>query len=249
MTESGGVPRATLEVVCVALGLHDEPRSTPELHTLLVRTESTSPGATWSLPRARVRGDESLEDAARRQLGHAGVSARTLEQLRAICADVDGERIVTIAYYGFVNVQERSTTSSIGEFSVGALPALPPHHGDLVIRAITRVRETTRWTMTRFDPAPYSRGDDSEIASSREGMGILDFLPARFSLTHLQRLYEAIEGTSLDKRNFRKKVLATGLLIATDDVEQGVRHRAAKLYRFDRRKYDRQVKQSVLGCG
>ena len=47
----------------------------------------------------------------------------------------------------------------------------------------------------------------------------------------------------LDKRNFRKKILAMDLLVETDEVEQGVRHRAARLYRFDRRKYDRLTKQ------
>ena len=66
-----------------------------------------------------------------------------------------------------------------------------------------------------------------------------ELLPPRFSLTQLQRLYEMILGTELDKRNFRKKILAMDLLVETDEVEQGVRHRAARLYRFDRRKYDR----------
>jgi len=53
----------------------------------------------------------------------------------------------------------------------------------------------------------------------------------------------SILGTELDKRNFRKKILSMDLLVETDEVEQGVRHRAARLYRFDRRKYDRLTKQ------
>ena len=40
-----------------------------------------------------------------------------------------------------------------------------------------------------------------------------------------------------------KKILSMDLLVETDEVEQGVRHRAARLYRFDRRKYDRLAKQ------
>ena len=70
-----------------------------------------------------------------------------------------------------------------------------------------------------------------------------ELLPPRFSLTQLQRLYEIILGTELDKRNFRKKILSMDLLVETDEVEQGVRHRAARLYRFDRRKYERLLKQ------
>ena len=50
-------------------------------------------------------------------------------------------------------------------------------------------------------------------------------------------------GTDLDKRNFRKKILSMDLLVETDEVEQGVRHRAARLSRFDRRKYERLLKQ------
>jgi 8-oxo-dGTP diphosphatase len=73
--------------------------------------------------------------------------------------------------------------------------------------------------------------------------GRVELLPPRFSLTQLQRLYEIILGTDLDKRNFRKKILSMDLLVETDETEQNVRHRAARLYRFDRRKYDRLAKQ------
>ena len=64
-----------------------------------------------------------------------------------------------------------------------------------------------------------------------------ELLPRKFTLTHLQRLYEVVLDTTLDKRNFRKKVLAMGLLEELDEVEQGVSHRAARLYRFDRGAY------------
>jgi 8-oxo-dGTP diphosphatase len=70
-----------------------------------------------------------------------------------------------------------------------------------------------------------------------------ELLPRKFTLTELQRLYEAIYGHPLDKRNFRKRVLAMGLLEELDEVEQGVAHRAARLYRFDERKYKRFTKE------
>ena len=69
-----------------------------------------------------------------------------------------------------------------------------------------------------------------------------ELLPPRFSLTQLQRLYEIVLGGDLDKRNFRNKCLSMDLLVETDEGEQGVRHRAARLYRFDRRKYDKLAK-------
>jgi len=69
-----------------------------------------------------------------------------------------------------------------------------------------------------------------------------ELLPPKFSLTHLQRMYEIILERQLDKRNFRKKVLSLDILEELDEVEQDVAHRAARLYRFDERKYRQQVK-------
>ena len=85
--------------------------------------------------------------------------------------------------------------------------------------------------------------DLAQACRQRYSRPVTFVLPPRFSLTQLQRLYEMILGTELDKRNFRKKILAMDLLVETDEVEQGVRHRAARLYKFDRRKYDRLAKQ------
>jgi 8-oxo-dGTP diphosphatase len=64
-----------------------------------------------------------------------------------------------------------------------------------------------------------------------------ELLPQKFALSQLQHLYEVVLERQLDKRNFRKKVLATGLLIETKEVQKDVAHRAARLYRFDERKY------------
>ena len=70
-----------------------------------------------------------------------------------------------------------------------------------------------------------------------------ELLPAKFALRQLQHLYETVLDRELDKRNFRKKILSMDLLIELDEVEQDVAHRAARLYRFDKQKYRRLVKQ------
>ena len=64
-----------------------------------------------------------------------------------------------------------------------------------------------------------------------------ELLPPKFTLTQLQRLYETVLDRELDKRNFRKKVLSMGFLEELDEVEQDVAHRAARLYRFDKKRY------------
>jgi 8-oxo-dGTP diphosphatase len=64
-----------------------------------------------------------------------------------------------------------------------------------------------------------------------------ELLPEKFTLTQLQHLYEVILNKKLDKRNFRKKMLAYDILKELDEKQKGVSYRAAKLYRFDKRKY------------
>jgi 8-oxo-dGTP diphosphatase len=64
-----------------------------------------------------------------------------------------------------------------------------------------------------------------------------ELLPPKFTLTELQHLYEAILRTKLDKRNFRKKILSMKLLIDLDELQEGVPHRPAKLYQFDKERY------------
>jgi 8-oxo-dGTP diphosphatase len=135
------------------------------------------------------------------------------------------ERVVTVAYYALAKLSDhriRAATDAmgVGWFALDDLPKLAFDHDDIVTRAHERLRGKVRYAPVGFE-----------------------LLPPRFSLTQLQRLYEIILGTGLDKRNFRKKILAMDLLVETDEVEQGVRHRAARLYRFDRRKYERLLKQ------
>ena len=70
-----------------------------------------------------------------------------------------------------------------------------------------------------------------------------ELLPEKFALRQLQQMYETILDRKLDKRNFRKKILGMGLLKELDEVETAVAHRAARLYRFDKRKYERLSRQ------
>jgi 8-oxo-dGTP diphosphatase len=70
-----------------------------------------------------------------------------------------------------------------------------------------------------------------------------ELLPPKFTLSELQHMYEVILEKELDKRNFRKKVLAMALLEELDEVEQDVPHRAARLYRFDKKRYQELTKQ------
>lgn len=216
-------PRPALAVDCVVFGLDET-----DLKVLLIQRKLTPFQHTWALPGGFVRIDETLDAAARRELEEeAGVTDVYLEQLYTFGAlDRDPrDRVVAVAYYALAKLSDhriRAATDAmgVGWFGLDDLPKLAFDHAHIVTRAHERLRGKVRYAPVGFE-----------------------LLPPRFSLTQLQRMYEIILGTELDKRNFRKKILSMDLLVETDEVEQGVRHRAARLYRFDRRKYDRLTKQ------
>jgi len=217
-------PRAALAVDCVVFGLDEN-----DLKVLLIQRSLQPFQHAWALPGGFVHVDETLDEAARRELAEeAGVSDVYLEQLYTFGNKLDRdprERVVTVAYYALAKLSDhrlRAATDAmgVGWFGLDDLPKLAFDHEEIIAAAHERLRGKVRYAPVGFE-----------------------LLPPRFSLTQLQRLYEIILGTDLDKRNFRKKILAMDLIVETDEVEQNVRHRAARLYRFDRRKYDRLAKQ------
>ncbi|MCE9577985.1 MAG: NUDIX hydrolase, partial [Deltaproteobacteria bacterium] len=134
-------------------------------------------------------------------------------------------RVVTVAYYALVKLGDhkiRAATDAEGVawFALDHLPTLAFDHRHIIEVAHQRLQGKVRYAPIGFE-----------------------LLPPRFTLTQLQRLYEIILGTELDKRNFRKKLLSMDLVVETDEVEQNVRHRAARLYRFDRKKYEKLTRQ------
>ncbi len=224
MSFSYEYPRAALAVDCVVFGLDER-----DLKVLLIQRKLPPFQHAWALPGGFVRLEETIDEAAQRELREeAGVTDVYLEQLYTFGAPLDRdprERVVSVAYYALAKLADhriRAATDAmgVGWFGLDDLPKLAFDHAHIVAVAHERLRGKVRYAPIGFE-----------------------LLPARFSLTQLQRLYEIILGTALDKRNFRKKILAMDLLVETDEVEQGVRHRAARLYRFDRRKYDRLTKQ------
>ncbi len=194
---------------------------------LLIQRALPPFAGTWALPGGFVRVDETLEDAARRELEEeTGLRNVFLEQLYTFGAlDRDPrERVVSVAYYALVklsdhNVQAATDARDAAWFGVHDVPSLAFDHAEILQLALDRLRGKLRYQPIGFE-----------------------LLPRKFTLSQLQHLYELVLERELDKRNFRKRVLAMDLLIETDEVQQDVAHRAARLYRFDERKYRRLAK-------
>jgi 8-oxo-dGTP diphosphatase len=177
----------------------------------------------WALPGGFVRVQESLDEAARRELREeAGIENVFLEQLYSFGAiDRDPrERVVSVAYYALVKLSDhqiRSATDAAeaGWFELAGVPPLPFDHDAIVETARTRLQGKVRYQPIGFE-----------------------LLARKFTLSELQQMYEAILGIDLDKRNFRKKVLDLGLLVPLEETRMTGRHRPARLFRFDTKKYE-----------
>src|SRR6478672_10319797 len=95
-----------------------------------------------------------------------------------------------------------------------------------------------------FDHAKILKGALQRLRAKVRYQPIgFELLPAKFTLSQLQRLYEIVLERPLDKRNFRKKTLGMGLLVELEETQKDVAHRAARLYRFDRERYGTLVKE------
>jgi 8-oxo-dGTP diphosphatase len=214
-------PALTVDVVVFALDAAD-------LQVMLVQRDIPPFEGRWALPGGFVRIDETLEEAACRELQEeTGLRDIFLEQLYTFgTLDRDPrERVVSVAYYALVNlaghdVHASSDARNAAWFAVNDIPPLAFDHLAILTTAHQRLRSKVRYQPIGFE-----------------------LLPERFTLRQLQHLYEIILDRELDKRNFRKKVLSMGIVQETNEIETDVSHRAARLFRFEKSKYQRLAKK------
>lgn len=187
-----------------------------QLQVLLVKRKHWPFEGMWALPGGFVHMDESLEEAARRELGEeTSVRDVYLEQLYTFGApDRDPRtRVITVAYFALVSsdhLKLRAATDAADAdwFPAANLPPLAFDHAGILSYAVTRLRYKLEYSAVGFQ-----------------------LLPAEFTLTELQTAYETILDEKLDKRNFRRRILQAGVVEETGFYRIG-EHRPAKLFRF-----------------
>ncbi|MFT7588534.1 MAG: 8-oxo-dGTP diphosphatase [Limisphaerales bacterium] len=237
-----GVVNSHVSVDCVIFGFDFE-----ELKVLLIQRKETDKSVdgsedivregSWALPGNLILEDESLDQGAERALVElTGLDNIYLEQFRAFGnpdrvrkpSDVlwlksvrqdPSARVITVAYFSLVKLMDYNPNPSsfatrVEWFKIGDVPELAFDHNEIVDAALEALKSRLR----------------------RRPVGFA-LLPPKFTLGQLQKLYEAILRMPLDKRNFRKKMLKKGILIALDEKQQGVPHKPAQYYQFDREKY------------
>ncbi len=210
-------PHPSVTVDVILFTVEDE-----RLKVLLIRRDLPPFRGRWALPGGFVRMNESLDQAARRELlEEAGVEVRWLEQLYTF-GDVDRDparRAITVTYFALIDARKLSLhagtdATSAAWFPIDELPRLAFDHGRIVEYALERLRYKTEYAPVAFQ-----------------------LLPREFTLTELQAVYETILDRELDKRNFSRKVLGLGILEPTGEERREGRGRPAARYRFRRDRF------------
>lgn len=195
-----------------------------ELDILLVQHGEGISKGKWALPGGWIRYNEGINQAAQRLLGDlTGVSQIYLEQLGAF-GSVDrypDKRVITIGYFALVKpeiykLHAGFTASDAKWFKLSEVPHLPYDHDEILDFGFRHLQHKVQ-----HEPIGFN------------------LLPRKFTLHQLQELYEAVLEEKLDKPNFRRKLMNMNLLVVSKEKQKDVSHRAAKLYRFDKKIYDR----------
>lgn len=208
--------RMLVAVDCIIFGFDGQ-----ELKLLLVKRHIEPQKGNWSLMGGFVQPDESFESAAARVLHKlTGLEDVYMEQLSAFGNPERDpiERTASIAYFSLVDInkyiQQISHEYHAEWFPIKKLPEVIFDHQKMIEMAKEKLRYKAA-----FHPI------------------LFELMPEKFTLPQLQSLYEGIYDASLDKRNFSRKLLSTGLLVKQKDKEKESSKRGAFYYKLDRKKY------------
>ncbi len=230
---------------CVILGFHDG--------NLKVLLNKYACYTKWMLPGGFIYKDEHVDDAAVRTLvSRTGLSDVYLRQFY-LFGDVSRtsieenedmlirqgfgkedltvsnwflQRFLSVGYYAFVEYAKVKVQSSIEEdiawFDLDNLPQLYADHNHIISKALSTIR-------SRLSSLPIG----------------YELLPEKFTLTELRIIYETIMGSKLDRRNFQRKILSTGMVVKLDEVYKKWGQKSSALYSFDKVKYQDALKNGI----
>ena len=205
-----------VSVDCIIFGFDEG-----KLRVLIGRRQMDPGRGEWSLYGGFVRSDESINDAANRVLYDlTGLRNLYMRQVGAFgSVDRDpGERVISIAYYALINVKDYEDELRIEHgvewVNIDDIPELYSDHNEMIKKARKLMQQ--------------------KISSEPVGFQLL---PSLFTLSQLQKLYEAVHGEELDKRNFRKRIKEMDFIEKTGLIDKTGSKRGAYLYRFNKRAY------------
>ncbi len=208
--------KVLLSVDCIIFGFDQN-----KLKILIGRRNMDPGRGEWSLYGGFVRNDESLDAAAQRTLLElTGLRNIFMSQVGAF-GNIDrdpGERVVSIAYYALINVKDYSERlrkqHGVEWVNIEDIPQMYSDHNAMIAKARKLIQQKIKTNPVGFE-----------------------LLPELFTLTQLQRLYEAVNGEPLDKRNFRKRIKDMDYIEKTELIDKKTSKRGASLYRFNKKAF------------
>ncbi len=217
--------KASITVDCVVFGY-----DLKKLNILSVNRKKKPFKNTWALPGGFLDIKESFEQCAERILAtKTGMVDLFMEQLYTfgkVSRDERG-RVISVAYFSLVNPRKYQIINGFMNnetqwFAYDELPELAFDHAEIVKIAHERLQNKVRYQPIGFE-----------------------LLDKEFTLPELQRLYETILGKTIDRRNFRKKMLELGIIKATGERKSGTPSRQPDIYQFDKVRYDELLKDGI----
>ncbi|HLN20367.1 MAG TPA: NUDIX domain-containing protein [Bacteroidales bacterium] len=215
-----GIERHLVAVDCIVFGYDILEK---KIKLLLIK-RSFNPGkGKWSLAGGFVNDTESLDEAASRILfnltGLKNVYMQQSYTYGGINRD-PGARVISISYYALIKIQDLDSVIQEKNAAhwrpISDLPDLLFDHCQMFDKALTELQQ-----QVKIKPVGFK------------------LLPEKFTLVHLQNLYEAIYQKNIDKRNFRKKILSMNLLQKMNEKEKATSKKGAFYYMFNSEKYTR----------
>ncbi len=231
----------SLSVDCAVFGFNGT-----TLKVLLIKRRYYKPDThldPLKLPGAMILENETLPEAAYRVLEEAtGLKNVYLKQME-IFSDpkrvsgeelewinryhgIHSERVVTVGYYALVKLDSRmvayTTAKGAQWVDVDSIQRLAMDHKQILTSALSVLCREMLQSPVAFE-----------------------LLPRKFTIRALQNLYSAVLGIEIDNRNFRKKILSSGFLTPTAEKEQGVAHKPARYYMFNRNAYRKAVREKL----
>ena len=204
-------------VDCIIMGFHEN-----DLHILIAKRPFDPLRSNWSLMGGFVKGNEGLSGAVQRVLyEYTGLTGIYMEQV-GVYGEMNrdlGERVISIAHYALVDM-DKTDISNAEKYgakwvSIRTLPKLVFDHNMMVTDTIKRLQQRAAVKPIGFN-----------------------LLGDQFTLPTLQSLYEAIYQEPIDKRNFRKKILAMDILEKLETKDKDSSKKGAFYYQFNKEKYE-----------
>lgn len=222
--------RTYVSVDCVVFGFDNENR----LNILLVlkHRDKAQMEKQRRLPGSLIFSDEDVDDAAQRVLHEiTGIKRMILKQFKCFAHPKRAsnendivwmgqeykhkiDRIITVAYLSLCRIDQKINSTkydTVDWFPIDKIPILPFDHNLIIKESLVEIR---KWVESDFSI-------------------IFELLPKKFTIRQLHQLYNDLSGRQIDIKNFHKKISSFNYIIALDEMEVNVSHRAARYYKFD----------------